>query len=248
MGIVSGGGSSSNNGNFVKLSSYPIVVSELNAQQQNTLSAVAANHNYSLQPSSQPIVIGSAQNTSGGGKIIFSSAGSNTTGHVIPHIKEIPTSNLKMNLVGNTNSTQQSPQIIQQTTSSQQQTQQQPRLKLDKSSNNMYIDQGDGSSPSQKRVVYSKLRFDGAQLTQYATAAQLLNKNAKFPIINMRPIQQHQILTATTKTNPGGTGVSAAVVTTSLSTDKMNNSSASNDSPAGNTSQNSSIGGNSINR
>lgn len=246
-----GGGSSSNNGNFVKLSSYPIVVSELNAQQQSTLSAVAANHNYSLQPSSQPIVIGSAQNTSGGGKIIFSSAGGNATGHVIPHIKEIPTSNLKVNLVGNTNSqTQQSPQIIQQTASIQQQTQlhQQNRLKLDKNSTNMYIDQGDGTSPSQKRVVYSKLRFDGSQLTQYATTAQLLNKTTKFPIINMRPIQQHQIITTTSKTNPTGTGVSAAVVTTSLSTDKLNNSSSSNESPASNTSPNSNIGGNSINR
>lgn len=221
----------------------------MNTQQQNTLSAVAGNHNYSLQPSSQPIVIGSTQNTTGGGKIIFSSAGGNTTGHVIPHLKEIPTSNLKVNLVSNSSQQQQSPQIMQQTTSNQQQTQQQNRVKVDKNSSNMYIDQGDGtSSPSQKRVVYSKLRFDGSQLTQYATTAQLLNKTAKFPIINMRPIQQHQIITATSKTNPAGAGVATAVVTTSQSTDKLNNSSSSNDTPASNISPNSTTGGNSINR
>lgn len=236
----------------MKLSPYPIVVSELNSQQQNTLSAVAANHNYSLQPSSQPIVIGSTQNTTGGGKIIFSSAGGNTTGHVIPHLKEMPTANLKVNLVSNSNQQQQqqqqpSPQIIQQTTANQQQNQQQQK----KNSGNMYIDQSDGTSPSsqQKRVVYSKLRIDGSQITQYTTTAQLINKN-KFPIINMRPLQQHQIITATSKTNPAGAGV--AVVSTSQSTDKLNNFSTSNDTPivtaASNASPNSTTGGNSINR
>uniref|UniRef100_T1GGC2 Enhancer of polycomb-like protein n=1 Tax=Megaselia scalaris TaxID=36166 RepID=T1GGC2_MEGSC len=236
---ASGCANTSNNGNFVKLSSYPIVVSDLNSQQQNTLSAVASNHNYSLQPTSQPIVIGSSQSTPGGGKIIFSSAGGNTTGHVIPHLKEIPTTNLKLKLLsGNSNQqTQQSSQMIQQQqqtiSNNQQQTQnpqQQTRVKLDRNSSGMLIEQqSDGSSPNQqKRVVYSKLRFDGSQIAQL-------------------------------QSNPAGAGVATTtVVTTSQTTaDKLNNSlsaTASIDAAAtavnnpANTTMNSTTASNSINR
>lgn len=266
---ASGCANTSNNGNFVKLSSYPIVVSDLNSQQQNTLSAVASNHNYSLQPTSQPIVIGSSQSTPGGGKIIFSSAGGNTTGHVIPHLKEIPTTNLKLKLLsGNSNQqTQQSSQMIQQQqqtiSNNQQQTQnpqQQTRVKLDRNSSGMLIEQqSDGSSPNQqKRVVYSKLRFDGSQIAQFSTTGQILTKN-KFPITNMRPLQQHQIINAGSKSNPAGAGVATTtVVTTSQTTaDKLNNSlsaTASIDAAAtavnnpANTTMNSTTASNSINR
>ncbi|KAH8321395.1 hypothetical protein KR074_003760 [Drosophila pseudoananassae] len=170
---------------MVKMSPYPVLVSDLNLHQQqqtvsgqsqqqlkpNSAAAIAANHNYSLQPATTAIITTQAtpqqsnkifltsSNSSGGGSTgnftiatagELQAAAASATQKL--HYKELPNSNIKLNFVSSTGTGEPSTTVVLNKSQQQQQTHaQHQKLKTLATGGNAQAGQGD------KRVLYTSL-------------------------------------------------------------------------------------------